>query len=224
MVRRLKADVLADLPQEEWIPFPLIATGKIRKALKHEGWKQAERMYEMDAHAFDSGIPVDGAISTARRELGEAKAPLVAEYVEQLLSEGAEKIVVAAWHRGVLALLYDKLKAHNLVYMDGGTTPRKKQEVVDEFQQSANIRLIIGQTITIGEGHNLTAAQDVVLAEPDWVPGKNDQVLARIARIGQEGAYCRGHIPVVPDTLDERILGTSIKKDKNIHAALDRRD
>jgi SWI/SNF-related matrix-associated actin-dependent regulator 1 of chromatin subfamily A len=224
MVRRLKADVLADLPQEEWIPFPLIATGKIRKALKHEGWKQAERMYEMDAHAFDAGIPVDGAISTARRELGEAKAPLVIEYVEQLLSEGAEKIVVAAWHRSVLALLYDKLKAHNPVYLDGGTTPRKKQEAVDAFQQSDDIRLIIGQTLTIGEGHTLTVAQDVVLAEPDWVPGKNDQVLSRIARLGQEGAYCRGHIPVVPDTLDERILGTSIRKDKNIHAALDLRD
>jgi SNF2 family DNA or RNA helicase len=59
------------------------------------------------------------------------------------------------------------------------------------------------------------------MAEPDWVPGKNDQLLDRIHRIGQEGDYILGHVPVVPDTLDERILSTAIAKDQNIYRALD---
>ena len=73
----------------------------------------------------------------------------------------------------------------------------------------------------LGEGWTLTAAQDVVFAEVDWVPGKNDQLLDRVHRIGQGGGYVIGHIPVVPDSLDERILGTAIKKDQSIYKALD---
>jgi len=73
----------------------------------------------------------------------------------------------------------------------------------------------------LGEGWTLAVAQDAVICEPDWVPGKNDQLLDRIHRMGQEGDYIIGHVPVVPDTLDERILATAIAKDRNIYKALD---
>ena len=76
--------------------------------------------------------------------------------------------------------------------------------------------------LPLGEGWTLTAAADVVLAEPDWVPGKNDQLLDRIHRIGTTSEYVIGHIPVVPYSLDERILNTAIVKDKNIYKALDK--
>jgi len=77
--------------------------------------------------------------------------------------------------------------------------------------------------LPLGEGWTLTAAQDAVLAEFDWVPGKNDQLLDRIHRMGQKGNYLIGHIPVVPGTLDERMLSTAIDKDIHIHKALDKR-
>ena len=221
MVRRLKEQVLHELPPVQWHPFPLQMTTRIRKALKHEGWRKAEKLYEMNAGAFDDGIPVDGAVSTARRELGEAKAPLIVEYIKELLDEGITKLVVAAWHLSVLAYLRDELKEYGLVYMDGSTSATKKQTVVDQFQEDEETQIILGQMLPLGEGWTLTAAQDVVLAEPDWVPGKNSQMLDRISRMGQEGSYTIGHIPVVPDTLDERILNTAITKDQNIYQALD---
>lgn len=34
----------------------------------------------------------------------------------------------------------------------------------------------------------MTAAHDVVVAEPSWVPGENDQFVDRVHRIGQEHA------------------------------------
>ncbi|MEE9598181.1 MAG: DEAD/DEAH box helicase [Acidiferrobacterales bacterium] len=222
MVRRLKEQVLHELPKKRWHPFPLATTPAIRKALKHEGWKQAEKLYELDPTSFDKGIPIDGAISTARRELGEAKAPAVADYIEDLLSSGVEKLVVAAWHHTVLDYLRSRLAQYGLVYMDGNTTPVKKQLAVDAFQIDEDIRIILGQMIPLGEGCTLTQAQDVVLCEPDWVPGKNDQLLDRIHRIGQVGGYVLGHVPVVPGTLDEKILSTAIRKDINIFAALDK--
>ena len=221
MVRRLKEHVLTELPKKQWHVVPLESTPGIKRALKHEGWKAAEKLYEMDPEAFDGGVPIDGAISTARRLLGEEKAPLVADYVEELLIEGARKVVVAAWHLSVLSILREKLKQHGLVYMDGSTSNNAKQEAVDRFQGDDDVRVMLGQMMPLGMGWTLTEAQDVVLAEPDWVPGRNDQMLDRVHRYGQAGEYVIGHVPVVPGSLDERVLSTAIEKDVSIHRALD---
>ena len=221
MVRRLKEQVLHELPPKQWHPFPLEVTSEMRRALKHPGWATAEKLYAMDPDSFNDGIPVDGAISTARKMLGEAKMPSVAAYIIDLLESGVDKLVVTAWHTSVLHYLRDRLSKYGLVYMDGSTSAAKKQAAVDQFQQQDKIRVIIGQTAVIGEGWTLTKAQDVVLAEPDWVPGRNDQALDRIHRKGHTGDRVIGHIPVVPGTLDERVMSTAIRKDKAIYAALD---
>ena len=222
MVRRLKEQVLHELPSKQWNLFPLEATADVRRALKHEGWERAEKLYEMDPDEFHGAAPIDGAVSTARRLLGEAKAPQVAVYVRELLEEGADKVVVSAWHLSVLAYLKEQLKDLGLVYMDGSTSATRKQRVVDAFRGDLGVRVILGQMMPLGEGWDLEVAQDVVLAEPDWVPGKNDQMLDRVHRLGQTGSYVLGHLPVVPGTLDERIVSTAIRKDKSIYAALDK--
>ena len=105
--------------------------------------------------------------------------------------------------------------------MNGRTTPVQKQKAVDAFQEREEVQIILGQMLPLGEGWTLTQAQDVVFCEPDWVPGKNDQLLDRINRIGQTGAHTIGHLPAVPGTMDERILGTAIAKDISINLALD---
>lgn len=223
MVRRLKEHVLTQLPPKQWHPFPLTVTSLIKEALRHPGWAAAQRLYEMDEHSFDRGVPVDGAISTAMRLLGEAKAPSVAEYIEDLFDSGIKKLVVAGLHLSVLAYLRDRLAPYGVVYMDGSTTSNKKQAAVDAFQNDDKVQIILGQMLPLGEGWTLTAAQDVMFAEFYFVPGRNDQMLDRINRMGQKGAYTIGHIPVVPGTLDERVLATVIEKDVSIHATLDAR-
>jgi len=223
MVRRLKEHVLTQLPPVQWHPFPLQVTALMKEALKHEGWAEAQRLYEMDQHAFDRGVPVDGAISTAMRLLGEAKAPSVADYIEDMLDSGVKKLVVAGLHLNVLAYLRERLAKFGVVYMDGSTSSNKKQAAVDAFQKDDKTSIILGQMLPLGEGWTLTAAQDVVFAEFNWVPGRNQQMLDRINRMGQKGAYTIGHVPVVPGTLDERVLATAIEKDVSIHATLDAR-
>lgn len=223
MVRRTKDEVLPQIPPKQWHIVPLATTPEMRRALKHPGWGIVEKMYEMDAHAFDHDIPVDGAISTARLELGLAKAPAVIDYIRQLLDEGTHKIVVSAWHIEVLAMMREGLDEYGLAYMDGRTSQSRKQAAVDRFQQDPAVRVILGQMIPLGEGWTLTAAQDAVLAEPFWVPGKNDQLVDRIHRLGQTGRQVLAHVPVVPDTLDEKILGRAIEKDQHIYLAMDHR-
>ena len=222
MVRRLKEDVLDELPEKQWHIVPLQQTSQTKKALAHEGFKPVSKLMDL-GQDFDDSVPIDGSISTAMRELGEAKAPDVIAYIEQLMTEGVEKLVVGAWHRSVLKMMREKLDKYGLVYMDGNTSQQGKQNAVDDFQNKQEIKIILGQVIPLGEGWTLTEAQDVVLAEPYWVPGKNDQLVDRIHRIGQRGNKVLAHVPVVADSLDEKVLSRVVEKEKHIYRSLDHR-
>ena len=224
LVRRLKEHVLDQLPEKQFHLLPVEQTADIRAAMRHEGWRKAEKLYEFDPDGFDTSAPVDGSVSTARRLVGEAKAPLVVAYCKQLLDEGVEKLVVSAWHRSVLAKLRKGLEKYGLVYMDGGTSAMAKQNAVDAFQSDPKVHVILGQQQPLGLGWTLTASQDVVFGEFDWVPGVNDQLLDRIHRRGQQGEHVTGHIPFVPGSLEEKILGRAVEKGRVIHAALDQDD
>ena len=131
---------------------------------------------------------------------------------------------MGAWHISVLDYLKERLTKYGVAYIDGNTSPKKKQAQVDLFQEDIDTRIILGQVLPLGEGWTLTAAQDVVQAEPWWVPGKNDQLLERTHRIGQEGDRVLGHMPFVPGTLHEKIISQAVAKDKNIYETLDVRD
>lgn len=222
MIRRLRQDVLKDLPPATWHPFPLTIDGGLKKALAHPGWAEAERLYEMDPGAFEQQAMFDDQISTAHRLLGEAKAPHVVAYIRDLLASGVSKLVVGGWHRSVLDYMREELGARaTIVYMDGRSTPKQKQAAVDAFQDDPDVQIILGQMKPLGEGWTLTAAQDIVLAEPYWVPAVNEQFFDRISRRGQKGEYTIGHVPVVPDTLDEKIIGRNIEKSIVINDVLD---
>lgn len=229
MIRRLKSQVLDQLPPKQYHLVPLAITPEMKAAMSHPGWGLAEKLHEINPDDFTGSLAVDGQVSTARRLLGEAKAPAVCDYIEDLLKGGTAKLVVAAWHTSVLTLLRERLEKYGLVCIDGSTTLRARQKAVDRFNGNPaiglapdpDVRIILGQTQVIGEGFTLTEAQDVVLAEPDWVPGKIAQVVDRCHRFGQRGTYVLAHLPVVPNTLDEKIVSTAIEKDQSIYLALD---
>jgi len=224
MIRRSKADVMPQLPAKRYDMVPLSLTTELRTALRHPGWSQAAKLYELEGDAFDGSVPIDGEISTARRLLGEAKAGPVCDYIEDLLDGGVGKLVVAAHHSSVLKIAKERLTKFGLAYMDGNTPQRKRQAEVERFMKDPKCRIILGQSQVIGEGHTLTAAQDCLLMEPDWVPGKVEQIGDRIHRKGQKGTYVLIHVPVVPGSLDERIIRMAVEKDASIYKALDKQE
>ena len=222
MVRRLKEDVLTQLPPKEWHMLPVEKDAKVRKAMKSEGWLKAERLHDVDPKSFNEAALIDGAIATARREVGEALAPQALSYCKELLEEGVEKLVVSAWHRSVLEVLNGGLAKYGCGFIDGSVAVGERQDAVDRFQDDPNCRVILGQQLSMGVGWTLTAAHHVVFAEWDWVPGNNDQMLDRVHRYGQEASHVLGHVLYVPDSLHEKIMSRAFEKAKNIHLALDK--
>ena len=139
-----------------------------------------------------------------------------------LLSGGVEKVVVFAHHRSVMAALTEKLARFGVVSIGGGTTPLQRAHAVASFQNEPGVRVFLGQLQAAGVGIDglQTVASHVVFAEASWTPGENEQCVDRLHRHGQYSGVLAQFL-VAPGSLDERILGTAIRKHHVIHDVLD---
>jgi SWI/SNF-related matrix-associated actin-dependent regulator 1 of chromatin subfamily A len=207
----MKADVLKDLPPKRYklVVFP--ENGETRKVLQREAEFDAA---ELIAH----GAPVGSALPEIRREMGVAKVPQAAEYISDLLEGGAQKVIVFGHHIEVIGELERKLRRFGVAVITGSTPQKARQAAVDAFQTDPRVRVFLGNEAA-EEGITLTAAADVVLAEPEWVPGKNEQRVDRAHRIGQKDRVIV-HILVVEGSLDAKILGAAANKMKDIKGIL----
>ncbi len=218
MVRRLKEDVLKDLPAKRYEIVPVELTGKIAMAL------HAEKMLDFDEEEMlrRSGGKIDGAISTVRRQMGEAMASAVLEHLLTLLDGGVEKLVVFAHHHSVLEVLQKGMARHGCLRVDGGTSARGKNQAVEKFKFDPRLKVFLGQMQSIATGTD--GLQDVathcVLAEASWVHGDNEQAVDRLHRMGQKGSVL-AQLMVAPGSISERILGRSISKGRTVQKVLD---
>ena len=218
MVRRLKRDVLPQLK----VPFLDIVhveeTGAVSAALK------AEKLLDIDPEGLEGlDMKVLGQVSTVRRMMGIAIAPLAADYVEMLLDGGEEKVCVFAWHIEVLDILMRKLAKYSPLRIDGGTPPSRKPAIVAQFARPGS-RLLIGNILSMGTGTDglQEACQRGVAAEASWVSGDNEQIVDRLDRMGQKGQVLFDFL-VARGSYSEHVLGSSLRKRKVTHTALDQR-
>ena len=218
MVRRLKEDVLKDLPPKRYELVPVETTLKIKMAL------QAERMLHFDEQEMlaRSGGKIDGAISTVRREMGEALAPAALDHARMLLEGGVEKLVVFAHHHSVLDFLHKGLAPFGVLRVDGGTSVAGKGRAVEQFVHNPRMRIFLGQSQAVGTGTD--GLQDIAthafFAEADWVFGNIEQCVDRLHRMGQRGSVL-AQILTAPGSIAERIIGRAIAKGRTTAKVLD---
>lgn len=214
MLRRLKKDVLTELPDKQYqmIQIP-VANAGIKDLVKKE-------------FTFSKGdarkVPVgsEGAeIARIRHELALAKLPTCVEHIKGVLNE-TEKVVVFAFHRDVIANIEAALKDYSPVVVTGDHTPLARQKAVDAFQLDPQTRVFIGQIQAAGVAITLTAASRVIFVESDWVPGIIDQAIDRCHRIGQKDAVLAQFL-VIQDSLEEYMIRTMIDKKQVIADIID---
>lgn len=239
MVRRLKKDVLTELPAKRRQVIELSQNGAAAAVraeqvayLAHEARIEELRAAVELAKASDDEESYEDAVaklseeirvafqdmSAHRKAVAVAKLPYVIEHLEDALADGA-KVVVFAHHHEVIDGLLDAFPA--AVQLDGRTPMQARQDAVDRFQTDDSVKLFIGGIQAAGVGLTLTASSHVVFAELDWVPGNMSQAEDRCHRIGQQESVLVQHL-VVDGSLDARMAHTLVDKQAILDAALDR--
>lgn len=206
MLRRVKEDVLPQLP--EIFPPNVVYLNEGGNVTRFD--------------RFDENLVIKKAptvnfteVSTLRRELGEAKIVPAAEYIRTQLESGHDKIVVFAHHTSVVKGLEEKLHDFGVVKIIGETNAQEREQAVQAFQNKKEVRVFLGSITAAGQGIDLVAASYVIIVEPSWVPGENEQAIDRVHRIGQTRGVQVDYL-VFENTLDERVLKYLIVKTKNI--------
>jgi SNF2-related domain/Helicase conserved C-terminal domain len=233
MVRRLKRDVLTELPakRRQVIPFQPDAEG--RAAIERENrllaGVEAARLaleassdpaeYERAVAALQAAQEVAFTeMAAVRHDVAVAKIPQVIAHVTDML-ENAEKIVLMAHHHDVIDALKAEFGAAAVV-LTGETPLAQRQAAVDSFQADPAVRLFIGSIRAAGVGITLTAASTVLFAELDWTPGGMSQAEDRCHRIGQRESVLVQHL-VLDGSFDQRMAETLIEKQAVLDAGLD---
>lgn len=164
---------------------------------------------------------VGPSVGLYRRWLGAVKASGIAPIlIDELENKAYDKIVIFAHHKQVVQFLKAKLIKFGPVVIDGSVNPRAREKAMLDFQNDPSARVFIGNTIAAGTGLTLTAASEVVMLEPDWVPSNNAQAIMRCHRIGQKNAV-RARFVRLADTLDDYISDTLARKTREITAIVD---
>jgi len=240
MIRRLKKDVLKELPEKRRQVIEIPANGcsglvekearayaamqdrisglqaalELARAGSDDEYAAAvENLGEASSAAFSE-------ISRIRHETAMAKVPKVIEHVLDVLDD-VESLVIMAHHHDVVAsiragLAQKKIKS---AVLTGETKMEDRQKAVDDFQ-SGQVRVFIGTIRAAGVGITLTKASTVVFAELDWVPGNVSQAEDRLHRIGQEESVLVQHL-VLEGSIDAVMAKTIVSKQAIIDQALD---
>lgn len=165
-------------------------------------------------------IANDPEVARMRRRLGEYKAPLVIERLRSELASGEEKLAVFAYHTSVLTALSEGLAEFGVAFVDGNVVGNARQNAIDRFQVSRDIRVFIGQNIACQTGVPLSAGRRAVLVEPEWTPDVNYQLGKRIARIGSARGVVVAQMVCLADTLDEAIIAQNIRETRMVEEIL----
>lgn len=225
MIRRLKKDVLKDLPdkQRQVIEIELPEGDEIIKKEKTllKNFEAKDRLTDDEFKELIAmmrgGSVGDGAISTIRRLNAVAKIPAIIEHLHEAL-DASGKVVCFVHHREVAMALIEEFK-EICVVITGSTGMQQRHENVEKFQTDPNVRLFIGNIIAAGTGITLTAASHVVFAELDWVPGNVSQAEDRCHRIGQKDSVLVQHL-VIAGSIDAVMAKTIVYKQGIIEKAL----
>jgi SWI/SNF-related matrix-associated actin-dependent regulator 1 of chromatin subfamily A len=238
MLRRLKSDVLKELPpkrrqmvvlndsQADWSADPdfrrwreLYEKDYDAKLAAIEAAK-TQTEYRLAVRALDEfkGIAFQ-EMSDFRHRTAIAKLPACLEYLDDMLAAGLDKLVIFAHHQDVLAKLAEHY-GDQAVSLHGGTKQQDREKVVNAFQ-NGDKRIFIGGLKAAGIGLNLYAASTVVFIEIDWNPAVLSQAEDRLCRIGQKKMVHVIHL-VLDGTLDVNICKRVVAKQEVIDKALNR--
>jgi len=189
MIRRLKKDVLKDLPDKVKTIVPLELTNRTEYDYAEE-------------HIIKWIKETEGtsAAAKAKRAMGlvkweklkqltlEGKKEAAFQWISDFLESG-EKLVVFCWHTNLVDEITNKF-SDVAVKLYGSTSLNKREEVKNRFIINDKIRLFVGNIKAAGTGIDglQTVCSNCAILELPWTPADLEQAIDRLHRIGQDNS------------------------------------
>ncbi|MDY6282640.1 MAG: DEAD/DEAH box helicase [Erysipelotrichaceae bacterium] len=227
VLRRLKSDVLKDLPPKiEEVKYA--ALEDTQKQLYDATVAQLKLMLERqsDEEFRENKIAVLAQLTKLRQiccdpglvfdhyDGNSAKKDLAIDMVQEAI-EGGHKVLLFSQFTSMLDLLMRKLKENGINYylLEGKTPKEERAKLVKQFQDpnNKNVPVFCISLKAGGTGLNLTAADIVIHYDPWWNVSVENQASDRVHRIGQKNVVTIEKL-IMKDTVEERILQLQTEK------------
>lgn len=217
MIRRMKADVLHELPAKRRVIVPLHIENKKQYNKAEEGFR--DWIHGEGARDKMTGL---SKIEYMKQAIWEGKKSAIFEWIDLFLEDTDNKLIVFGVHKVVINELmcsYGEIA----VAINGEVPNKLRQEYVDRFQNDKKCRLFFGNIQAAGVGITLTAASDVAIIELPWTPTAIDQAIDRAHRKGQKNKVT-SYFLLADETIDKDIYNLLARKARTIQSIIDGKD
>lgn len=205
-LRRQKQDYLEDFPRKEIHKLEIcMPKGQrelyqhiIESAKKEQGHMGKGRMFSIIAALRDVSLCPhldsyndQAIVQMSGQDFFNSSARLQATFQTLVnIREKREKVLIFVTSRKMQRIL--KFFINQIFHqqpfgpIDGTVYSIKRQEIIDQFNQSEGFNVLILSAEAGGVGFNITGANHVIQLSRCWNPAKEDQSIDRVYRIGQE--------------------------------------
>jgi SNF2 family DNA or RNA helicase len=120
------------------------------------------------------------------------KVEYLVRYVEEIIMQTDEKIVVISQWAGFLDIILEALRSafpsapeNRFLMLTGKKQIGQRNQIIDQFQSDPEVRVLLLTLGAGGEGITLTAGSRLIMTDRWWNAAKEYQAENRIHRIGQ---------------------------------------
>lgn len=130
-----------------------------------------------------------------------------------LWKKEGHRVLLFSQTRQMLDIIEDCVATAGYVYrrLDGSTAIRSRMALIDEYNSTPEIFILLLTTKVGGIGVNLTGADRVLLYDPDWNPSTDMQARERAWRLGQTRSVSIYRL-VSSGTIEEKIYHRQVFK------------
>lgn len=225
LMRRLKADVMAQLPDK--LSTTLYCEMGTEQRRVYQAALQSSRRWVnelLEQKGLDgSRIEVLSAITLLRQicchprlalpeYTGEsAKLELLLEVLPEAIKNG-RRVLLFSQFTSMLKLIRERLDAVGIpsLYLDGETEAQERLHLAERFNQGQEPVFLISLKAG-GTGLNLTGADMVIHYDPWWNPTAEDQANDRAHRLGQDKTVQILHL-INRNSIEEAVVEMGVRK------------
>ena len=235
MIRRVKKDVLKDLPKrmDKTLFVPMT---KEQMDIHNElgntvsqlvaKWQRFHFLNEQDRMRLmlclsQMRMVCDSTFILDQKTRFDTKITELMCILEEALTDESLKVVVFSQWERMTRLVAQELEERSIGYssLHGGVHSKNRAKLLDDFQNDADCRVFLS-TDAGGVGLNLQSASLMINLDVPWNPAVLEQRVGRIYRMGQERNVTVINM-VAAQTIEHRMLGVLEFKGEMAKGVLD---